>query len=136
MILIAIWQVAALMVNKTGILPSPIINIFAGKYPPTSIITCIPELWIEDLLLKNALYSLYLNGMGYRVEMAKVVSEMIRRVRNGDIQVVLLDDEIEDAKVAEKVKSLDDYIKFLMDIQKVFPFEITPKKSITKFNKL
>jgi len=58
----------------------------------------------DDLLTRSL--STFLNGMGYRVEMAKVVSEMIRRVRNGNIQVVLLDDEIEGVKAFDVVPLL------------------------------
>jgi len=41
--------------------------------------------------------------MGYRVEVAKLVSDMIRKVRNGNIQVLLLDDEIEGVKACDLV---------------------------------
>ena len=57
------------------------------------------DLWTRSL-------STFLNGIGYRVEMAKVVSEMIRKVRNGNIQVVLLDDEIEGVKACDVVPLL------------------------------
>jgi DNA-binding NtrC family response regulator len=40
---------------------------------------------------------------GYRVEVAKLVSDMIRKVRNGNIHVVLLDDEIEGVKACDLV---------------------------------
>ena len=35
-----------------------------------------------------------------------------------------------------KKKSLDEYISFLTEIQKVFPFKVSRKKTITRFNKL
>jgi DNA-binding NtrC family response regulator len=50
--------------------------------------------------------STFFHGMGYRVEMANVVSEMIRKVRNGNVQVVLLDDEIEGVKACDVVPLL------------------------------
>lgn len=37
----------------------------------------------------------FLHGLGYRVERARTLGEMIRRVRNNSIHVLLLDDEIE-----------------------------------------
>ena len=46
--------------------------------------------------------STFLHSVGYRVETAKVVSDMIRKVRNGNASVVLLDDEIEGAAAFEK----------------------------------
>jgi DNA-binding NtrC family response regulator len=63
------------------------------------LIAYMDDLWTRSL-------STFLNGMGYRVEMAKVVSEMIRRVRNANIQVVLLDDEIEGVKAFDVVPLL------------------------------
>ena len=57
------------------------------------------DLWTRSL-------STFFHGMGYRVEMANVVSEMIRKVRNGNIQVVLLDDEIEGVKACDVVPLL------------------------------
>jgi DNA-binding NtrC family response regulator len=57
------------------------------------------DLWTRPL-------STFFHGMGYRVEMANVVSEMIRKVRNGNIQVVLLDDEIEGVKACDVVPLL------------------------------
>ena len=48
----------------------------------------------------------FLNGIGYKVEMAKMVSEGIRRVRKGNIHVVLLDDEIEGVKACDLVPLL------------------------------
>jgi len=57
------------------------------------------DIWTRSL-------STFLNGIGYRVEMVKVVGEMIRKVRNGNIQVVLLDDEIEGVKACDAVPLL------------------------------
>jgi DNA-binding NtrC family response regulator len=45
----------------------------------------------------------HFHKMGYRVEVAKLVSDMIRKVRNGNIHVVLLDDEIEGVKACDLV---------------------------------
>lgn len=44
--------------------------------------------------------------MGYRVEMANLLSEMIRKVRSRNIQVILLDDEIEGVKACDVVPLL------------------------------
>ena len=54
----------------------------------TILITYQDDLGAQSLLT-------FFHGIGYRVETAKVVSEMIRRVRNGKIHVILLDDEVE-----------------------------------------
>jgi DNA-binding NtrC family response regulator len=56
-------------------------------------------LWARSL-------STFFHGIGYRVEVAKVVSEMIRQVRNGNMHVVLLDDEIEGVKACDVVSLL------------------------------
>jgi DNA-binding NtrC family response regulator len=44
--------------------------------------------------------------MGYKVEITKVMSEMIRRVRKGNIHVILIDDEIEGIKACDVVSLL------------------------------
>ncbi len=54
------------------------------------------DLWARSL-------STFFHGIGYRVEIAESVSEMIRRVRNGNIHVALLDDEIEGVKACDLV---------------------------------
>jgi DNA-binding NtrC family response regulator len=41
--------------------------------------------------------------MGYRVETATLVSDIIRRVRNGNVHVLLLDDEIEGVRACDIV---------------------------------
>jgi DNA-binding NtrC family response regulator len=49
--------------------------------------------------------------------MAKMVSEMIRKVRKGNIHVVLLDDEIEGVKACDLVplfKKIDDKIQVIV----------------------
>lgn len=52
--------------------------------------------WVKPL-------SSLLNKMRYRVETTKVVSEIIRKVRGRDIDVVLLDDEMEEIKACDLV---------------------------------
>ena len=55
----------------------------------------------DDLFVRS--FSTFLHGTGYRVETAKVVSELIRMVRDGSIHVVLLDDELEGVKACDLV---------------------------------
>ena len=54
------------------------------------------DLWARSL-------STFFHGIGYRVETAKSLSDVIRRVRSGNIYVVLLDDEIEGVKACDVV---------------------------------
>ncbi len=54
------------------------------------------DLWARPLVT-------HFHRMGYRVETAKVVSDMIRKVRNGNIHVILLDDEIEGVKACDLI---------------------------------
>ena len=56
--------------------------------------------------LGNRSLSTFFHGMGYKVEKTKVMSEMIRRIRKGDIQVILIDDEIEGVKACDVVPLL------------------------------
>jgi len=65
----------------------------------TILIAYQDDLWAKSL-------STFFHGIGYRVETAKMVSEMIRKVRKGSIHVVLLDDEIEGVKACDLVPSL------------------------------
>jgi DNA-binding NtrC family response regulator len=68
------------------------------------------DLWARSL-------STFFHGIGYRVEMAKMVSEMIRKVRKGNIHVVLLDDEIEGVKACDLIplfKKMDDKIQVIV----------------------
>ena len=65
----------------------------------TILISYKDDLWARSL-------STFFHGMGYRVEMASVLSEMIRKIRNGNIYVVLLDDEIEGVKACDVVPLL------------------------------
>ena len=55
----------------------------------------------DDLCVRS--FSTFFHGTGYRVETAKVVSELIRMVRGGSIHVVLLDDELEGVKAYDLV---------------------------------
>jgi DNA-binding NtrC family response regulator len=41
--------------------------------------------------------------MGYRIETSRVVSEIIRKVRSREMQVILLDDELEEIKACDLV---------------------------------
>jgi DNA-binding NtrC family response regulator len=68
------------------------------------------DLWTRSL-------STFFHGIGYRVEAAKMVSEMIRKVRKGKIHVVLLDDEMEGVKACDLVplfKKMDDKIQVIV----------------------
>ena len=62
----------------------------------TILIAYQDDLWARSL-------STYFHSMGYRVETAKLVSEMIRRIRNGKTHVILLDDEIEGVRACDLV---------------------------------
>jgi DNA-binding NtrC family response regulator len=48
----------------------------------------------------------FFHGMGYKVETARSMNEMIRRVRKGNIHVILIDDEIEGIKACDVVPLL------------------------------
>ncbi len=65
----------------------------------TILIAYQDDFWVRSL-------STFFHGMGYRVEVAKVVSDVIRRVRTGKIRVVLLDDAIEGVKACDIVPLL------------------------------
>jgi two-component system response regulator AtoC len=65
----------------------------------TILIAYQDDLWARSL-------STYFHSIGYRVEVAGVVSEMIRRIRKGNVHVVLLDDEIEGVKACDVVPLL------------------------------
>jgi DNA-binding NtrC family response regulator len=61
--------------------------------------------------------STFFHGIGYRVETLKMLSEMIRKVRKGGVDVVLLDDEVEGVKACDLVplfKKLDDKIQVIV----------------------
>ncbi len=57
------------------------------------------DLWVRSL-------TTYFHGQGYRVETAKALSEMIRKIQNGHFEVLLLDDEIEGLKACDIVSLL------------------------------
>ena len=57
------------------------------------------DLWVRSL-------NTYFHGQGYRVEIVKALSEMIRKIQNGHFQVLLLDDEIEGLKACDIVSLL------------------------------
>ena len=50
--------------------------------------------------------SSFFHGIGYKVETARSMSEIIRRVRKGNIHVILIDDEIEGVKACDVVPLL------------------------------
>ena len=68
------------------------------------------DLWTRSL-------TTFFHGMGYRVDTTRVMSEMIRRVRKGNIHVILIDDEIEGVKACEVVpllKNIDPKIQVIV----------------------
>ena len=76
----------------------------------TILIAYQDDLWTRSL-------STFFHSIGYKVEMAKAVSEMIRKIRNGNIQVVLLDDVIEGVKAYDVVpllKKINSKIQVIM----------------------
>ena len=58
----------------------------------------------DDLGTKSL--STFFHGVGYKVEATKVMSEMIRKIRKGNIHVILMDDEIEGVKACDVVPLL------------------------------
>ncbi len=61
--------------------------------------------------------SAFFNSQGYRVDTTRVMSEMIRRIRKGNIHVILIDDEIEGIKACEVVpllKKIDPKIQIIV----------------------
>ena len=58
----------------------------------------------DDLGTKSL--STFFHGAGYKVEATKVMSEMIRKIRKGNIHVILMDDEIEGVKACDVVPLL------------------------------
>jgi DNA-binding NtrC family response regulator len=65
----------------------------------TLLIAYQDDLWNRSL-------TTFFHGAGYKVETTKVVSEMIRRIRRGDIHVILIDDEIEGVKACDIIPLL------------------------------
>jgi len=69
----------------------------------------------DDLGTKSL--STYFHGIGYRVETVKLLSDAIRRVRKGHINVILLDDEIEGVKACDIVplfKRINDRVQIIV----------------------
>jgi len=64
--------------------------------PKAILIAYQDDLWARSL-------STYFHGVGYRVEIAKFVSDIIRKIRNEKIHVILLDDAIEGVKACDLV---------------------------------
>jgi DNA-binding NtrC family response regulator len=59
----------------------------------------------QDDLWNRSLTTFFHSG-GYKVETTKAVSEMIRKIRKGNIHVILIDDEIEGVKACDIVPLL------------------------------
>jgi DNA-binding NtrC family response regulator len=59
----------------------------------------------QDDIWARPLYAFF-QELGYRVEMVTVVNQMVQRVLNRDIHVLLLDDEVEGRKACELVPLL------------------------------
>ena len=62
----------------------------------TILIAYQDDLWARPLVTR-------FHRMGYRVETVRLVSDMIRKMRNGNTQVLLLDDELEGVKACDLV---------------------------------
>jgi DNA-binding NtrC family response regulator len=71
----------------------------AAMKPRTILIAYQDDLWVRS-------FSTFFNGAGYRVVTAKLVSDLLRKVRSGSIHVVLMDDEIEGVKACDLVPVL------------------------------
>jgi CheY-like chemotaxis protein len=65
----------------------------------TILIAYTDETWAKSV-------STLFQDLGYRVEMVKVLSEIIRKAQNNNMHVTLLDDEIEEVKAHEVVSLL------------------------------
>jgi len=69
----------------------------------------------DDLGTKTL--STFFHSQGYRVDTTRVMSEMIRRIRKGNVHVILIDDEIEGIKACEVVpllKKIDPKIQIIV----------------------
>jgi len=76
----------------------------------TILIAYQDDLWARSL-------STFFHSAGYRVETVKMISEMIRKIRNGNTYVLLLDDEIEEVKAYDLVrliKKINDKIQVIV----------------------
>jgi len=65
----------------------------------TVLIAYQDELW-------NRSFTTFFHSVGYKVETTKAVSEMIRKIRKGNVHVILIDDEIEGVKASDIVPLL------------------------------
>jgi DNA-binding NtrC family response regulator len=59
----------------------------------------------QDDLRNRSLTTLF-RSAGYRIETTRAISEMIRKIRKGNIHVILIDDEIEGVKTCDIVPLL------------------------------
>ena len=69
----------------------------------------------DDLCTRSL--TTFFHSMGYRVDTTRVMSEMIRRIRRGNVHVILIDDEIEGVKACEVVpllKNIDPKIQIIV----------------------
>ena len=76
----------------------------------TILIAYQDDLWARSL-------ATHLHQLGYRVETMKMVSDMIRRIRNGNTQVLLLDDELEGVKACDLVpvfKKINSHVQVIV----------------------
>jgi len=76
----------------------------------TILIAYQDDLWARSL-------STFLQGIGYKVRTAKMVSEMIQKVRKRSVHVALLEDEMEEVKACDLVpllKKIDDKIQIIV----------------------
>ncbi len=76
----------------------------------TILIAYQDDLWARSL-------STFFHGLGYRVETVKMISEIIQKIRNGNIHVALLDDEIEGVTAYDLVllfKQINDKIQIIV----------------------
>jgi DNA-binding NtrC family response regulator len=67
--------------------------------------------------LWNRSLTTFFHGAGYKVETTKAGSEKIRRIRKGNIHVILIDDEIEGVKACDIVpllKNIDAKIQIIV----------------------
>ncbi|MGQ9647714.1 MAG: response regulator [Thermodesulfobacteriota bacterium] len=76
----------------------------------TILIAYQDDLWARSIATR-------FHQMGYRVETVRLVSDMIRRLRKGNTQVVLLDDEIEGVKASDLIpvfKKINSHIQVIV----------------------
>jgi DNA-binding NtrC family response regulator len=76
----------------------------------TILIAYQDDLWARSL-------ATFFHGIGYRVETTCMISDVIRKVRKGNILVALLDDEIEGVKACDLVplfKRIEDKIQVIV----------------------